>query len=316
MKKTVSMILVLALICCFVPSALAVGTGVQDATAYAQTAAEKLNSLGLFSGTGTDAAGNPEFDLGSVPTRAEAMTMLVGLLGKTDAAQAGSWTTPFTDVPTWAEKYVGYAYASGLTSGIDATTFGSDLKASAPEYLSFVLSALGYKPGTDFSLDNAVVLADQLGLTDGGKDLSSITDFLRGDVASISLSALSQNFKGTDVQLSQIIALAKELSAKSSVDIPVDQIAAIAQSVITEKGKLSSDDISAIAKLVAAEYDTGLPVEDIAGIASTLIESKGSNIPTDQIASVASSIAGKYGVNIPADQISGIAQLVQGLIKK
>jgi hypothetical protein len=307
MKRTISIILVLVMICCFVPSAFAAGTA-------EETAAATLYDLGLFSGTGTDAAGNPEFNLGSVPTRAQAVTMLVGLLGKTQAAESGTYTTPFKDVPAWAQKYVGYAYENGLTSGISKDAFGSNLPVTAQQYLTFVLGALGYDSGSDFSWKDASKLADKLGLTSG--EYASAAEFLRGDLAKISASALTQKFKGTDVDLSQIIALSKSITAQSGTDIPVDEIAAIAQSVIAKNGELSSEDITAIAKLVAAEYDTGLPVESIAGIASTLIESKGSDIPTAEIASAASSIAGNYGVDISAEQASAIASLIEGFINK
>ena len=48
----------------------------------AKKSADILYELGLFSGTGTDVDGNPIYDLERVPTRHEAITMLVGLLGK------------------------------------------------------------------------------------------------------------------------------------------------------------------------------------------------------------------------------------------
>ena len=48
----------------------------------AQCAAESLYQLGLFNGTGTYADGSPKFELDRAPTRFEAVTMLVRLLGK------------------------------------------------------------------------------------------------------------------------------------------------------------------------------------------------------------------------------------------
>jgi hypothetical protein len=46
------------------------------------SAADKLHTLGLFQGTGSNADGTPNYDLARTPTRAEAVTMLVRLLGK------------------------------------------------------------------------------------------------------------------------------------------------------------------------------------------------------------------------------------------
>ena len=309
MKKTISVLLVLALLCCLVPAAFA-------AESSETAAAEKLYDTGLFSGTGTDAQGNPVFSLDKVPTRSEAVTMLVNLLGKSDVAKAGTWTTPFTDVPEWAQPYVGYAFANGLTSGTGKTAFGSALPVSADQYLTLVLRALGYKDGTDFSWKDASAFAQKLGLT--GKDYSSVSKFLRGDIAKISEAALAIDYKNTDVALSQIIELAKGLAAESDTDIPVDQIAAIIEKVTASNGKLSSEDISAIAKAVAAEYDTGLPVEAIADIAVTIADSKGSDIPVEDITSVAKTVVAKYDTDssIPVDDIAGIATMIYGLVKK
>lgn len=68
----------------------------------AQDSAQLLYNLGLFQGSGTNEDGSPRFALERAPTRAEAVTILVRLLGAEEAAQAQTWTTPFTDVPDWA----------------------------------------------------------------------------------------------------------------------------------------------------------------------------------------------------------------------
>jgi len=307
MKKLISLLLVLVFSCCLVTAALAADSG------DALTAAKTLYGMGLFSGTGTDAGGVPDFDLDKVPTRAEAVTMLVTLLGKSDAAKAGTWTTPFTDVPAWAAPYVGYAYENGLTAGLSKTLFGSSSPITGQQYLTLVLSALGYDEGADFSWQNASALADKLGLAGGD---SSAAEFLRGDLAIISASALTQNFKGTDVDLTQVIALGKSLAAESDADIPAVEIAAIAQTVAGSNGKLSGEDITAIAKLVAAEYDAGLPVDQIASITVRLVGSKGTDVPVDEIASVVKSVTAQYKVNLPVDGAVSIYTLISGLINK
>jgi len=162
-----------------------------DAEAY--NAAGVLYDLGLFSGTGTKADGSPNFDLDRVPTRHEAVTMLVSLLGKKEEAVAGEWETPFTDVAEWAKPFVGYAYANGLTSGTSATTYGGNELITAPQYLTFVLRALGYETGTDFQWDKSCAFADGIGLTDGR--YQNAKDFLRGDVTIVSRNAMDVNLK-------------------------------------------------------------------------------------------------------------------------
>jgi hypothetical protein len=196
-KRLCALLLAVALCLELVPMALA-------ADSTATQAAETLYSLGLFKGTGTDKNGNPVFELDRTPTRYEAVTMLVRLLGKEDEAQAGTWQTPFTDVAEWAKPYVGYAYANGLTAGTSATTYDGDENATVSQYLTFVLRALGYTSGTDFQWDKAWELSDKIGLTNGEYNAET-TEFLRGDVAILSASALDQTVSGTGQTLLSVI---------------------------------------------------------------------------------------------------------------
>ncbi|NLA87894.1 MAG: hypothetical protein GX847_11580, partial [Clostridiales bacterium] len=106
-------------------------------------AAERLKALGLFQGVGTNPDGSPNFNLESPPTRVEALVMLIRLLGREEEALSGSWEHPFTDVPEWADRYVGYAFVNKLTNGISSVKFGTGA-ASCKMYLTFVLRSLGY----------------------------------------------------------------------------------------------------------------------------------------------------------------------------
>lgn len=133
----------------------------------AQDSAQLLYNLGLFQGSGTNEDGSPRFALERAPTRAEAVTILVRLLGAEEAAQAQTWTTPFTDVPDWAQSYVGYAYAKGYTTGVEPTRFGSSTPVSTAQFLTLLLRALGYEDGKDFTWSTPWTLTDQLGITDG-----------------------------------------------------------------------------------------------------------------------------------------------------
>ena len=206
MKKAVSLLLVFVLLCCFAPAAFA-------GSDEAQSAADTLYSLGLFKGTGTNEDGTPIFDLDREPTRNEAITMLVRLLGKEAEAKTENWETPFTDVADWAKPYVGYAYANGLTKGTGDTTFGGDSLITASQYITFALRALGYESGTDFQWDRAWELSDRIGLTDGRYNASS-SQFLRGDVAIISAKALPVKLKGSNVML--LRKLYNQLSAEKA----------------------------------------------------------------------------------------------------
>ena len=182
----------------------------------AQCAAESLYQLGLFNGTGTYADGSPKFELDRAPTRFEAVTMLVRLLGKEDEAKNGAWTTPFTDLEPWAAPYVGYAYANQLTNGTGSDRFGGKETVTAAQYLTFVLRALGYRSGEDFVWSRAWELTDRLGLT-AGRYHAQTTRFLRGDVALISCNALNIACRDSDQKLYQTLGLSEEKQALAAV---------------------------------------------------------------------------------------------------
>ena len=170
----------------------------------ATEAAQALYELGLFQGVGKDASGKPNFDLNRTPSRNEAVTMLVRLLGKAEEAKGTTWSTPFTDVADWAKPFVGYAYTKGLTAGTSATTYSGNDTVTASQYLTFVLRALGYTNGTDFQWDNAWELSDKIGLTDGRYGAST-TNFTRGDAAIISKQALSIKLKDSSMTLAEAL---------------------------------------------------------------------------------------------------------------
>lgn len=194
-KKILSALLSLVLIVALAPT-------VAHATSdEATTSAQALYQLGLFNGTGKDAQGNPVFDLDRTPTRYEAVTLLVRLLGRTNEAESKEWDTPFTDLTAgWAKPYVGYAYANKLTSGTSGTTYDGGKNATVSQYITFVLRALGYESGTDFEWNKAWELSDELGITNGQYNAST-TNFTRGDVVMISFHALSAKMKGKDITL-------------------------------------------------------------------------------------------------------------------
>ena len=207
MKRILSFLLVTLLLFSLAPTCFAAST-------EAAEAAEELYALGLFQGKGTNANGTPIFALDDAPTRQEAVTMLVRLLGKESEAKAGTWDIPFTDVADWAKPYVGYAYANGITSGTSSTTFGGSSTVTATQYLTFVLRSLGYDSSTDFKWNAAWELSDHIGLTNGTYSAAT-TKFTRGDVAIISCAALSAPLKDRDT------TLVASLLANDTVEIGV-----------------------------------------------------------------------------------------------
>lgn len=181
-------------------------------------AAERLKALGLFQGVGTNPDGSTDFDLDRAPSRTEALVMLIRLLGKEDEALSGRWTHPFTDVPKWADKYVGYAYANKLTNGVSVTKFGTD-KASCQMFLTFVLRSLNYSDagGADFIWDNPEALALSVGIMPEGIHTEN---FLRADVVMISEAALSAKLKNSrDTLIDKLKTSENEEELESSIPV-------------------------------------------------------------------------------------------------
>lgn len=209
-KKLISLLLAAALTFALaVPAGAAVSTTAQDS-------AKLLYNLGLFFGTGVNADGTPQFDLDRAPTRAEAVTILVRLLGKEAEAQSKTWTTPFTDVPAWALPYVGYAYSQGYTNGVEPTRFAANDPVSAAQFLTFLLRALGYQDGVDFLWDSPWTLTDRLGITAGQYNAQTAV-FLRADAADVAASALYGPKKTGDKTLLQDLLDAGAISGSTVV---------------------------------------------------------------------------------------------------
>lgn len=185
MKKTVKGILSLVLV--FILTFVMVIPSYATSSAEAETKAMALKQLGLFKGVS-----DTDFALDRAPTRTEALVMLIRALGKEAEALGGSWSHPFVDVDSWADKYVGYGYEKGLTKGVSATQFGIG-NADSDMYLTFMLRALGYSDTDgDFAWNAPDTLAKAVGILPGSVNTS---DFLRADVVIVSWAALETDLK-------------------------------------------------------------------------------------------------------------------------
>lgn len=187
MKKTFKIILITVMI-----------TAVLTVAAFASSfdhCADALNEMGLFRGTQNG------YELDRVPTRAEAATMLVRLLGAEDDALELSYTAPYTDVADWAKPYVQYLHNAGLTKGTSATTFGYSDKCTEQQYATFLLRALGYTDGEngDFTYVDALAFAEECGVVDFVNGAGP--EFLRDNVAAMSFTVLSVAPKSGEADL-------------------------------------------------------------------------------------------------------------------
>ena len=204
-KKILSMLLCFTLIICIIPQ----NTYAQSSrdTSFEEELATDLKALGLFKGVS-----ETNFDLNREPTRVEALVMLIRILGKESDALSNNYIHPFTDVPSWADKYVGYAYEKGLTKGISTTKFGTE-NASSAMYITFVLRALGYSDtnGNDFTWDNPYTLANDINIISSSVN---INEFWRADAIAISHAALSAPLKNSNQTLAEKLILMGVFSQK------------------------------------------------------------------------------------------------------
>lgn len=168
-------------------------TGLLCVTASASSfdgPAAELAAIGMLKG------GADGFGLDKAPTRSQAAIMLVRLFGAEEEAKAayasGELKCPFTDVNETAAPFAAWLKDKGLASGTSETTFGGDSPCSSKAYTIFLLRALGYKDGEDFTAATAQEFAMGLGLL----DTSAFTGtFLRDDLAAMTYQALGMDLK-------------------------------------------------------------------------------------------------------------------------
>ena len=202
---------------------------------FENSLASDLKELGLFSGVSEN-----DFDLERAPSRTEVLVMLIRVLGEEKTAVDGEWEHPFTDVPAWADPYVGYAYENGLTKGMSATKFGTDT-ASAATYLTFMLRALGYSDARgDFAWDAPYDLSRGLGMLPQAVDTEN---FLRADIVTISYAALAMGLKDSTETLAEKLIAKEALNAETYAN--VYSAAKITDKENEGKVALSAEDIYA-----------------------------------------------------------------------
>lgn len=212
-QKLLTLLLALCLALTPLTPALAAEAPARDLSRETDMASG-LKALGLFRGVS-----DYDFALDRAPTRAEALVMLLRLLGLESEALQENAAHPFTDTVfcRWADPYIGYAYSHGITAGLDAATFGGGAAADARTYLTFMLRALGYTEGPDgdFLWSAPYTLAKDIGLLPAQLRLSS---FLRADAVTVSYAALAAPCKGETQTLGEKLVADGVVSAESFSD--------------------------------------------------------------------------------------------------
>ena len=151
-----------------------------------QEAIEVLQKVGIMVGDE-----NGKFNPEAKVTRNEMAVIMANLMDYRVASYKG--TSPFTDVPDWAEPYVAACYTNGIISGYSAKTFGGSDPVSTSQAALMLMKALGYfQYQSDFNDDW------QLATTKQGTKIELFDDvksgvkesMTRNDVAQLVLNAL------------------------------------------------------------------------------------------------------------------------------
>jgi hypothetical protein len=182
--------------------------------------------MGLFVGTGNDENGSPALELERPMSRLESLAVLIRLLGLEDTASKAAAVNPFIDAPDWGAKTAAYAYAIGLTVGIndERALYAPDRLISAKEFTAFLLRALGYhESSNDFKFEESLEKAVSFKLykiIEPAKLKGA--EFLRAEAVIAIADALISFRKGSELRLID------KLEADSVVDgqMALDFIAA------------------------------------------------------------------------------------------
>ena len=171
-----------------------------------EEAIEVLKTVGIMTGDE-----NGKFNPEAKVTRNEMAVVMCNLLDYTVASYKG--TSPFTDVPEWAEPYVAACYTNGITRGYDAKTYGGSDTVTTGQAALMLLKALGYfQYSADFGSD-WLVETTKNGSTAGlfdGVATGAKEALTRNDVAQMVLNALEADLvkaekNGSDVQVGDIV---------------------------------------------------------------------------------------------------------------
>ncbi len=224
-----------------------------SAASYADVTSENnveaidvLQTVGIMVG---DENGN--FNPDQNVTRNEMAVVMSNLMEYNVASYAN--TSPFTDVPSWAEPYVAACWTNGITAGTSATTYGGSDNVTTSQAALMLMKALGYfQYSQDFGNDWQLATAtkgNDIDLFDGVD--SGLRDAMtRNDLAQLVLNTLESGTVqastsgsitvggvtiATDVQYNYVTSnagYARSISAEKSTTNTTD-----AQSAIVELGE-------------------------------------------------------------------------------
>jgi len=180
--------------------------------------AEILEELGLFNGSDIG------FELDRLATRVEAGVIIVRLLGAEDEALKADYYHPFTDVPEWADPYIGYLYNRKLTKGTGNNLYGSYDFLSPDQFMTFCLRSISYKDTEgDFLWSEALEKSFEIDMvsSDYYSYLSKQSALYRDDIVGILFNLLNQKYNGRDLSLIDFLITQKVTTLGQALDLGV-----------------------------------------------------------------------------------------------
>ncbi len=151
-----------------------------------QEAIDVLQTVGIMVG---DENGN--FNPDQNVTRNEMAVVMANLMEYNVASYKD--TSPFTDVPSWAEPYVAACWTNGITAGYSDTIYGGSDTVTTAQAALMLMKALGYfQYASDFGSDWQLATTRQGNAIDlfNGVDSGVTQAMTRNDVAQLVLNTL------------------------------------------------------------------------------------------------------------------------------
>jgi len=260
MKKTLALVLALAMVFSTITVAFAEDTLGEDA--------QVCKDLGMLQGEGgtVDAA-----YAATAPTRLQAAVMFLRLKGLEAEALAFTGEDNFADGEiAWAEgaNLIAYLKANPQLGWIgDGTSFNPTGAMTAQAYYKVMLEALGYKQTTaevagDFTWEEVLTFAASVGLS----KVAAVESFTVNDLAIATVEALKVNVKDTE----------KTLAASLVEAGVVDEAKAIAAGLVEEVATavaVAIDDVYATGNtVVVVEFEDDVDAAAAGNVANYVIE--------------------------------------------
>ena len=268
--RNLKRVLSLGMTAAMITGLMVVGT---SAASYADVSTEDnveaisvLEEVGIMVGDE-----NGDFNPDQLVTRNEMAVVMSNLMDYRVATYAG--TSPFTDVPSWAEPYVAACWTNGITAGTSATTYGGDASVTTAQAALMLMKALGYfQYSNDFGSDWQLATVSQGSKIGLFKDVEAAVSeaMTRNDVAQMVLNTLESGMveasSGSSITVGDIVinnnveynyVTSSENFAKAiSTETPASSTSGTAGAIVELGEKLYDGDLK---KYDNAQDDFGRP---------------------------------------------------------